>query len=276
MNNMITGSTQLYGIIGHPVGHVRVPMVFNERFARDGIDAVSLPFDSHPDRFAAAVRGLQALENVRGFVVTAPHKQAMVALCDEVVGEARLVGAVNTVRREADGRLVGELFDGRGFVEGLVAHGHAPAGKRVFLFGAGGAGNALAFALARAGAAAITIHNRTVARAEDLAARVRNAYPQCDVRVGAKEAIGYDIAANATTVGLSDDDPQSFSLEGVPTTTLIAEVIMKPERTTLIRNASAQGFATQQGKHMLDYQMDLMFDFFGIQAGERAARKEAP
>lgn len=265
---MITGSTQLYGIIGHPIGHVRVPMVFNERFEREGIDAVSLPFDSTPERFATAVRGLQALENLRGFVVTAPHKQAMVALCDEVVGEARLVGAVNTVRRDPDGRLIGELFDGRGFVEGLIAHGHSPAGKRVFLFGAGGAGNALAFALARAGAAAITIHNRTTARAEDLAARVRAAYPACDVRAGPKDPSGHDIAANATSVGLSEDDPQSFSFDGLPAGTLIAEVIMKPERTLLIRNADARGYPTQQGKHMLDYQMDLMFDFF---AGTRSS-----
>jgi shikimate dehydrogenase len=273
---MITGTTQLYGIIGHPIAHVRVPMVFNERFKRDGIDAVALPFDSAPEHFEAAVRGLQALENVRGFVVTAPHKQAMVALCDEVVGEARLVGAVNTVRREADGRLVGELFDGRGFVEGLLAHGHPLQGKRVFLFGAGGAGNALAFAIARAGAAAITVHNRTASRAQDLVARVRAEYPACDVRVGAKEPSGHDIAVNATCVGLSAQDPQSFPLDGLPRSMVIAEVIMKPERTALIQAAHALGHPTQQGRYMLDYQMDLMFDFF--HAGRPAAllTREAP
>src|SRR5437868_11861292 len=86
---MITGKTRLYGIIGHPIGHVRVPMTFNERFARDEVDAVSLPFDATPERFADAIRGLRSLENLGGFVVTAPHKQAMVALCDEVVGEAK-------------------------------------------------------------------------------------------------------------------------------------------------------------------------------------------
>jgi shikimate dehydrogenase len=271
---MITGTTKLYGIIGHPIGHVRVPMVFNERFAREGIDAVSLPFDSSVERFADAVRGLRALENVRGFIVTAPHKQAMVALCDEVVGEAALVGAVNTVRRDPDGRLIGDLFDGRGFVEGLLAHGRSPAGKRVFLYGAGGAGNALAFALARAGAAALTIHNRTVARAEELAARVRAAYPACDARAGAKEPRGHDIVANATSVGLADSDPQSIALDGLPLTTVITEVIMKPERTALIRAADALGYPTQQGKHMLDYQMDLMFDFMQVGRDAQPAAKE--
>jgi len=260
---MITGITRLYGIIGHPIGHVRVPMTFNERFARDGIDAVSLPFDAAPERFSDAVRGLRALENLGGFVVTAPHKQAMVALCDEVVGEAKLVGAVNTVRRDPDGRLVGDLFDGQGFVRGLLAHGHALAGKRVFLNGAGGAGNAVAFALARAGVAAITIHNRTASRAVDLAQRVARAYPQCAVKAGPKDARGFDIAANATSVGLKDDE-LSFDVAEVTPSTLVAEVIMKPEKTALVLAAQARGCPTQQGRHMLDHQMDLMFEFMRI------------
>ncbi len=262
---MIAGTTKLYGIIGHPIAHVRVPTTFNERFARDGIDAVSLPFDAQPQHFTDAVRGLQALENLGGFIVTAPHKQAMVALCDEVVGEARLVGAVNTVRRAPDGRLIGELFDGSGFVRGLLAHGHDPAGKRAFLFGAGGAGNAVGFALARAGVAALTIHNRTAARAEDLAARIQQAYPACKVQVGPKDARGFDIAANATSVGLHDDE-LSFDVSALGPQTLVTEVIMKPERTALINAAAARGCRTQQGRYMLDYQMDLMFDFLRIQA----------
>lgn len=260
---MITGKTRLYGIIGHPIGHVRVPMTFNERFAREGIDGASLPFDATPANFADAIRGLRALENLGGFVVTAPHKQAMVALCDEVVGEAKLVGAVNTVRRDPDGRLVGDLFDGQGFVRGLLAHGHVLQGKRVFLNGAGGAGNAVAFALARAGVASITIHNRTVARAEDLAARVGRAYPGCRTALGPKDPRGFDIAANATSVGLHDGE-LSFDVSALGPETLVTEVIMKPEKTALILAAEARGCPAQQGKHMLDYQMDLMFEFMHI------------
>jgi shikimate dehydrogenase len=262
---MITGKTRLYGIVGHPIGHVRVPTAFNERFARDGLDAVSLPLDATPPRFADAIRGLRALENLGGFVVTAPHKQAMVELCDDVVGEAKLVGAVNTVRRDPGGRLVGDLFDGQGFVRGLLAHGHTLAGKRVFLNGAGGAGNAVAFALARAGVAAITIHNRTVARAEDLARRLVLAYPGCRVTVGPKDPRGVDIAANATSVGLCDGE-LSFDVSGLTCATLVAEVIMKPEKTALILAAEARGCRVQQGRHMLDDQMDLMFEFMRIGA----------
>ena len=262
---MISGKTRLFGIIGHPMGHVRVPTSFNERFARDRIDAVSVPFDAPPQRFAEAIRGLRSLENLGGFVVTAPHKQAMAALCDELAGEARLVGAVNTVRREPGGRLVGELFDGQGFVRGLLAHGHALAGKRVFLNGAGGAGHAVAFALARAGVAAITVHNRTRSRATSLVQRLARAYPQCAVAPGPKDARGFDIAVNATSVGLDSGEP-SFDASELAPSTLVAEVIMKPEKTALILAAEARGCPAQQGRHMLDHQMDLMFDFMRIAA----------
>lgn len=267
---MITGKTRLCGIVGSPVGHVRVPMSFNERFKQDGIDAVSLPFDVQPDNLAAWVQGMRALENLDGFVVTAPHKKAMVALCDEVVGEGRLVGAVNCVRRERDGRLVGDLFDGRGFVNGVLANGHALAGKKVFVMGAGGAGNAVSFALARAGVAAITIGNRTRSRAEDLVGRLQEAYPQCAFEVGLRDASGHDVAVNTTTLGLYDGDELPFDVRGLPPM-LVAEVIMKPERTALVLGAAALGHRTHEGRHMLDYQVDLILAFMGIAAPAAAS-----
>ena len=263
---MITGKTRLFGIVGHPIAHVRVPMAFNERFERDGIDCVSLPFHARPEHFAQWVQGFRVMENLEGFVITAPHKKAMADLCDELVGEGRLVGAVNIVRREKDGRLVGDLFDGRGFVNGLLANGHHLAGKRVFVMGAGGAGNAVTFALARAGVAAITIHNRTRARAEDLAARLRAAYPKCDIQVGPRDASGHDMAVNTTTLGLEPHDTLPFEVEGLPKSMLIAEVIMKPERTALVDRAHALGHPTQEGRHMLDHQANLILDFLGLHA----------
>lgn len=272
---MITGKTKLYGIVGHPIEHVRVPATFNERFLRQSIDAVSLPIHVLPERLGAAIGGLRALENLVGFVVTAPHKKAMVAMCDEVLGEARLVGAVNTVRREPDGRLVGELFDGVGFVKGLTDLGQSPAGKRVFMMGAGGAGNAVGFALARAGASALTIRNRTPERAEDLARRIGAAYPACKVQAGSGDPAEHDIAINATSCGLKADDPLPFQVDHLKGT-LVAEVIMKPQRTALLTRAAERGLPTHEGRYMLDYQMDLMFDFFGSSSNpsRESARKE--
>jgi shikimate dehydrogenase len=258
----ITGKARLYAIVGDPIAHVRVPTVYNARFAERGIDAVCVPLHVSAGGLADAIGGLRALGNLDGFVVTAPHKHRMVELCDEVAGEGRLVGAVNAVRREASGRLVGDLFDGQGFVAGLRASGYEPRGKRVFVVGAGGAASAVSFALARAGAAAITIHNRTAPRAEALAKRLHAAYPACDVRAGPNEPVGHELAVNATAAGLAPGDPLPFDVSGLPRTTVVAEVLMKPEKTALLEAAERHGCPIHFGRHMLDRQVDLMFDFF--------------
>lgn len=258
----VTGKARLYAIVGDPIAHVRVPTVFNARFAARGIDAACVPLHVTAARLPAAIDGLRALENLDGFVVTAPHKHAMVGLCDEVVGEGRLVGAVNAVRRTADARLVGDLFDGQGFVAGLRAAGHALQGRRAFVAGAGGAASAVSFALARAGVAAITIHNRTAPRAEALVRKLAAAYPACDVRAGPADPSGHDLAVNATAVGLEPGDPPPFDVSGLPRTTVVAEVLMKPEKTPLLVAAERHGCPIHLGRHMLDCQVDLMFEFF--------------
>lgn len=258
----ITGNARLYAIVGDPVAHVRVPAVFNARFAERGTDAACVPLHVTAAGLAAAIGGLRALRNLDGFVVTAPHKHAMAALCDEVIGEGRLVGAVNAVRRTAAGRLVGDLFDGQGFVAGLRAAGHPPLGKRAFVAGAGGAASAVCFALAGAGVAAITIHNRTASRAEALARKLRAAHPACDARAGAADPAGHDLAVNATSVGLEPGDPLPFDVSALARTTVVAEVLMKPERTPLLVAAERHGCPIHLGRHMLDRQVDLMFEFF--------------
>lgn len=258
----ITGKARLYAIVGDPIAHVRVPAVFNARFAERDTDAACVPLHVTAAGLVAAIGGLRALQNLDGFVVTAPHKHTTADLCDEVIGEGRLVGAVNAVRRTAEGRLVGDLFDGQGFVAGLRAAGHSPQGRRAFVAGAGGAAAAVSFALARAGVAAITIHNRTAPRAEALARKLRAAYPSCDVRTGAADPAGHDLAVNATSVGLEPGDPLPFQVSGLERTTVVAEVLMKPEKTPLLVAAERHGCPIHLGRHMLDSQVDLMFAFF--------------
>ena len=174
---MITGTTRLYAIIGDPIEHVRTPMVFNDWFAARGIDAVCLPIHIGRDDLPRGWAGLRSILNLDGFIVTAPHKAESRVLCDAVEGDGVHTGVVNTIRRETDGRFVGTLLDGRGFVRGLQNEGHAAEGRRFYLAGAGGAGTALSYALAATGAAAITIHNRTRAKAEALVAGVKAAFP---------------------------------------------------------------------------------------------------
>lgn len=264
---MITGKARIYAIIGDPIDHVRTPTVFNARFEAGGHDAVLVPLLVPLATLARTLDGLRTLGNFGGCVVTAPLKGACAALCDVLEGNGRLAGAVNALRRDPDGRLVGDLFDGMGFVAGLRAHGVEPRGTRVFMAGAGGAGTALAFALAGEGVAALTIHNRSGDKAQALAERVRAAWPKCDVRTGGPDPRRHDIAVNATALGLAPDDPMPFEVERLEPSTLAAEVIMKPETTAMLHAAAARGCRIHQGKHMLDGQAGLLARFLAMPGG---------
>jgi shikimate dehydrogenase len=265
---MITGKARLYAIIGDPIEHVRTPLVFNTRFEQGGHDAILVPLKVPVATLAATLAGLRTLGNFGGCVVTAPLKAPSAALCDVVEGNGRLAGAINALRREPDGRLVGDLFDGLGFIAGLRTHGFEPRGKRVYVAGAGGAGTALAFALAAEGASRLTLHNRTAPKAAELAARVAAAYPACDVRVGGRDPRGHDIAVNATALGLEPGDPFSFDVDLMTPDMIAAEVIMKPETTALLYAAAARGCRIHQGRHMLDGQADLLARFLRMPGAE--------
>ncbi|MDQ4137093.1 MAG: shikimate dehydrogenase, partial [Pseudomonadota bacterium] len=147
----ITGSTRVFGILADPIEHVRTPQALNALMRERGVDGVMVPFHAGADDLAAVAAGLRRLRSFRGMIVTVPHKTAMLGLCDAVSERARQVGAVNAVRREPDGRLVGDMFDGLGFVAGLRAAGIEPRGARAYIAGAGGAAKAIAFALVEAG-----------------------------------------------------------------------------------------------------------------------------
>jgi shikimate dehydrogenase len=263
---VITGTTRLYCIIGDPIAHVRTPMAFNEYFGVNNIDAVCLPVHIGRDDLPRGWAGLKSVINMDGFIVTAPHKAEAARLCDRLESDGLHTGVVNTVRREKDGTFSGTLLDGRGFVRGLTSHGHEVKGRRFYIAGAGGAGTGLSFALAHSGAAAITLHNRTRSKAEALAAAVAKAYPACIVKVGTADASGHDIVVNATSLGLKPDDGHSFNLDSVEKTTLVAEVVMKPDMTPLLIAAEKRGHRIHFGIHMLNSQLELMMQFLGVGA----------
>jgi shikimate dehydrogenase len=259
----ISGHTAVTVILAHPVAHVRTPQAMNAQYDAMGYDGVLVPLDVLPQDLATVVAGLRRMRNLRGIVVTVPHKEAIAALCDDLTEAARQVGAVNVIRRDADGRLTGGQFDGEGFVAGLRGAGHEVAGRGVFMAGAGGAAAGLAFAFARHGAARLTIHNRTLAKAEGLAARVRAAYPSCDARPGGPDPSGHDLVVNATSLGMHEGDALPLDVARLAPPMLAAEVIMAPEVTPFLAEAARRGCATHGGKPMLAAQVALLARFMG-------------
>ena len=261
----ISGHTAISVILAHPVAHVRTPQAMNAQYDAMGYDGVLVPLHVLPEDLSTVVAGLRQMQNLRGLVVTVPHKEAIVALCDDLTDAARQVGAVNVIRRDADGRLTGGQFDGEGFVAGLRSAGHEVAGRTVFMAGAGGAGAGLAYAFARHGAARLTIHNRTAAKAEALAARVRTAYPACDTRAGSADPSGHDIVVNATSLGMKEGDALPLDVTRLVPPMLAAEVIMTPEVTPFLAEAARRGCATHGGKPMLAAQIALLARFMGAE-----------
>jgi shikimate dehydrogenase len=263
----ITGRTRVYVHLAHPSAHVRTPQTFNRAFRERDIDAVAISIDVAPADLPPLVRGLKGWRNLGGVGVTMPHKETIADLCDEVVGIARLAGTVNAVRRESDGRLVGANTDGSGFVTGLAQAGYDPAGKRVLLVGVGGAGTAIAFSLARAGAREITLANRTAAKAETIAIKVADAFPGTKTSVGAADPTGFDIVVNATPLGMGAGDALPLDVSKLAAETVVAEIIMRPERTRLVEEAERRGCRVHLGLPMLTCQIEEVITFLGLDQG---------
>ena len=260
----IAGDTRLYVIIGDPVAHTRAPEVFNPLFLDRGVNAVMVPMQVKAEDLEIAFEGLQAIANLDGIIVTIPHKLAMTKLVDEVLPMGHQVGAINAVRRLADGRWVGDIFDGRGFIAGLMEQGHSIAGRSALLVGAGGAGRAIAFALAEAELAALTLYDIESVKAARLASDIIAVYPDIWAHCDAPNALGHDIVINATPLGMNHNDPYPVAPDTFHPRMLVADIVMKPEVTSLLTAARARGCKTHIGRHMLEGQVEAIADFFEL------------
>ncbi len=260
----ITGATRVFCIIGAPVAPLRSPAFFNALFRKARTDAVFVALEFGAADVVRGFDGLRAMRNVQGMVVTMPLKQLILPLVDMLMPTAKLVGAVNTIRREADGRLVGDMFDGKGGVLGLRWNGHEPRGRRVLLVGVGGAGGALAFALAEAGVAALSLADLDAARAQDVAARVRAAMPQCNVRVAAPDPRDHDIVVNATPLGMKPGDPLPVDPARLAPGTIVFDIITNPDPSPLMVAAAARGCPAIGGRHLYEGQAFYATRFLGI------------
>jgi shikimate dehydrogenase len=260
---VIRGTTRLYAILGDPIGKVRSPEHFNALMAARGVDAVLVPAEVAPADLASTVAGLKRVRNLGGLILTMPHKAPMVRLVDEVLESGRRVGAVNVVRREPDGRWVGDMFDGKGFVAGMRRGGHEPKARRVLQLGAGAVGCAIAFALAEAGVGSLAVHDVEPGRAQALVDRLAASYPQLELHVGLVDPATCELLLNATPVGMQDADPLPIDVSALPPRTVVADVITKPEITPFLAAARDRGCAVLTGRDMFEGQGELIASFFG-------------
>ena len=261
---MISGKTQLIAHLGFPTESFRAPMIYNPYFARHRIDAVVVPMGCRAEDYPDFLRLVFRLSNIRGALVTMPHKVTTMALLDEASKTARVAGSCNAIRLAPDGRLIGDMFDGEGFVRGALRKGVRLRGARALVVGAGGVGSAIAASLAAAGLRELAVHDFNAATAEALAARLRQHYPALIVTTGSNDPDGFDVVVNATPLGMAEGDPLPMDVGRIASTTFVGEVVMKHEITPFLAAARERGCAFQVGTDMLFEQIPAYLEFFGF------------
>src|SRR5271155_5268371 len=186
---MITGETILIAHFGYPTKTFKAPMIYNPYFDKIGVNAVVMPMGVKPENYPEVLKAAFKLTNIRGALVTMPHKVTTIALVDEVSTTARIAGACNAILRRPDGTLVGDMFDGAGFVRGVERKGKRIAGARALVIGCGGVGSAIAASLAAAGLSTIGLFDPATAAAEALGDRLRLHYPELQVSTGSNDPV---------------------------------------------------------------------------------------
>lgn len=269
---------ELTGVFGHPVAENPTGVMQEAAFAALGLNWRYLTIEVLPEDLPAAVQGMRAM-HFAGINCTIPHKVAVLPLLDEVAPNARLMGAVNTVRREGE-RLIGENTDGKGFMRALREESIEPAGTRVVILGAGGAARAISVELALAGVERITLVNRSAARMQTLADLLRQ---HTNARVDTVDwqetysvAPETNILINATSIGLypAVETLPAVVMESIAPEMLVCDVIPNPPRTAFLRAAAARGARTLDGLGMLVYQGAIAFTMWtGVEAPVDVMRK---
>jgi len=260
---MITGQTSFIAHIGYPTNTFKAPMIYNPYFEKHGIDTVVVPMGCRAEDFTAFLPGLFTLTNIRGALITMPHKVTTVSLLDQVSTAVKIAGACNAIKKNDEGKLVGDLFDGEGFVRGLARKGCKFGGAKALVVGAGGVGSAIAASLAGGGIATIALYDVRTASVEALGERLSAHYPALKVSTGSCDPAGFDIVVNATPLGMKAGDPLPLDVSRLSPEAFVGEVVMKAETTAFLDAAMRRGCRVQLGIDMLFEQIPAYLEFFG-------------
>lgn len=261
---MINGLTEIIAHIGYPTHTFKSPMIYNPFFEREGINAVVVPMGCKTPDYSAFLRAVFTLTNIRGALITMPHKVVTVDLVDVVTPTVKVAGACNAVKRLPDGRLMGDMFDGAGFVRGVQRKGLKLQGARVLVVGNGGVGCAIAASLAATEVARVTLFDAQASVCEALGQRLKREYPRIEVVTGSNDPAGHDLVVNATPMGMNEGDPLPMDVSRLSPGTFVGEVVMKTEMTAFLRAAQARGCPVQIGTDMLFEQIPAYLEFFDL------------
>ena len=260
----ISGRTRLIAHLGYPTESFKAPMIYNPWFENQSVDVKVVPMGIKPEDYASLIPALFSLTNIAGALVTMPHKVATCGLVDRMSPTAQIAGACNAIRREADGSLTGDMFDGDGFVRGIQRKGFGTVGARAMVVGSGGVGSAIAASLAAAGVSALTLYDARESTAHALADRLQGHYPQLELTVMDNDPAGHGLVVNASPLGMLPADPLPMDVQRIEPGTFVGEVVMKQTFTPFLQAAMARGCPVQPGTDMLFEMIPAYLDFFHL------------
>jgi shikimate dehydrogenase len=257
---MLTGATALFPLIADPIKHVRAPAIFQPKFEEAGLDWFLFPLNTPEDGFEDLIAQLKRASNVGGCVVSVPFKARAARICDRLGPLAQIGGVVNTIRFAPDGALEGEILDGMGLINCAAEAGAPLDDADVLMSGTGGAGSAIAFAMAETGKGRLTVTNRTIEKAQSLVDEVKTHYPDYIIEVGDFDPARHSIAINATSLGLDADDPMPFDTDALTPSTAVIDIVV-PE-TRLRDVAAAKGCKVTGGRPMVAAQIAAQIELW--------------
>jgi len=270
----VKATTHIYGIFGHPVKHSLSPVMHNSAFQELGLNSVYVAFDIEPENIGDAAHAIRTM-GVKGINITIPHKQTIIPYLDVVSPDAKLTGAVNTVKNE-NGKLSGYNTDVGGFLRAIKEDlDFSPAGKTLFLIGAGGAARAVMSAFCMNGAAVIYVTDIMQEKARDIAKEFKDNFENItieplalDDRDVIEEKLGtVDMLVNASPAGMDGVGKPDIPLPSLNKNAVVYDLVYKPPDTNLLIEARELGYKASGGLSMLLYQGAESFE---IWTGETA------
>jgi shikimate dehydrogenase len=250
----ISAHTRTIAIIGDPIEHSVTPRIQNAAYREVGADLVNVAFRVAPENLERAVRGAQAL-GLLGLMVTLPHKEAVLALCDELHFSAQMMGAANLLQFRSDGKIIGHSSDGFAAVKSLEEEGITLRNAQVAILGGGGAARSLALTFAMEGVAEIAILNRTVSRAQVIAEEVSKLGIKATAATIENNPLeNFDVLVNATSLGMTPHvDTTPVTQAVLRPEMAVYDIVYNPLETRLLREARETGAKGIDGLGMVIY-----------------------
>ena len=262
------GSTKIYGCLADPIDHVKAPTIFSSIFKQKNIDAVMIPIHVDKDNLENVITTLKTIKNFKGMTVTIPHKKSIAKLCDYLEQDAEFTQSVNWIKFDRDRKLIANNFDGQGFVHGFLEQNFSIKNKKVCIFGAGGAAVSIACSLASQNIKSLKIINRNVDKANELMKKVKvinkNLFVKVDQYKDNSQLHDCNIVINATSLGLRKNDKLPFDVTKTSPEAVIADIIMQPLETDLLKKALDLGRSVHYGKYMIESQINLAGNFLDL------------